>query len=164
MSVRFDTHELAWAAGFFDGEGWCSSKSNPGQKGLNMGVVQAKDKHVIDRFQNAVLGLGTRSYRERPEANLLPQWKWHTQRFEHLQAVTALLWKWLSPVSRKKIADGFQLVRSNGGYQQRPGWCSKGHQLVGENVYVKPSTGQRSCQTCRRATSKLYRTRLKEAV
>jgi hypothetical protein len=47
--------ELAWAAGFFDGEGCTSKRSSP-QTGICIFIWQ-NDREVLDRFRNAV-GVG----------------------------------------------------------------------------------------------------------
>src|SRR5687768_18605487 len=53
-----DRHELAWAAGFFDGEGW-AAKKNP--RGVGAQINQADNDGIpiaLIRFQAALDGLG----------------------------------------------------------------------------------------------------------
>lgn len=37
--------------------------------------------------------------------------------------------------------------------------CKRGHLLSGRNLYVQPTTGRRSCLTCRRWTKQLFKAR-----
>lgn len=55
--------ELAWAAGFFDGEGWsskCSVSQRSGWRGHypRLGLTQ-KDPRPLERFHRAIGGLGS---------------------------------------------------------------------------------------------------------
>lgn len=96
-----DREELAWAAGFFDGEGHvrCSLVQEKQYPLLRVEVAQ-RDPQVLERFQR-VIGCG-RIYaiNRKPPKN--SYYNWHVGRFEHAQAVIALLWTWLSPVKRKQ--------------------------------------------------------------
>jgi hypothetical protein len=55
---NLDTHELAWAAGFFDGEGCIScSYVKPSYLQIRLHIAQI-DKRVLDRFRKAVGRVG----------------------------------------------------------------------------------------------------------
>lgn len=104
--------QLAWAAGFFDGEGstgtW-PNKNRPGAINLFANVTQQSASSdeipaVLTRFRVAVRGLGRISA---PTPDLrsgtyLCQWRTHS--FEEVQAVVALLWQDLGPVKRAQAA------------------------------------------------------------
>lgn len=96
--MKLDTHELAWAAGFFDGEGHVSCRRD-GQKVLK--VQQSHDRQVLDRFQAAVGGIGSI---KGPWTNMAgnPLWSFQVQKFEYVQAIVAMLWKYLSPVKKEQ--------------------------------------------------------------
>lgn len=97
--------ELAWAAGFFDGEGCTSTHlvkanhRNPEYMGLVMRVGQT-DREPLERFQAAVGcgNIGGPYYRRnRPSAQPYYQWSVSGERVE---AVLDLLWEWLSTPKR----------------------------------------------------------------
>jgi len=90
-------HELAWAAGFFDGEGYVGYSLHP--KKLSACVAQTNEE-LLTRFRHAVGGLG-QIYRIKVRAaHHRPCWQWRVTRTEHVQAVVALLWRFLGPVKR----------------------------------------------------------------
>ena len=104
--------ELAWAAGLFDGEG-SVGVYNRGDKGntwhslkyrrLMLSIAQA-DRQVLDRFQKAIFGLG---HINGPRTLNSPfkaksQWFFTTGSFEHVQAIIAALWVFLSPVKKEQ--------------------------------------------------------------
>src|SRR5438132_13522649 len=61
-TLRIDREKLAWAAGFFDGEGTTFAKSTterPGYHQLSVSVPQAGSTTpvVLERFRDSVLGM-----------------------------------------------------------------------------------------------------------
>jgi len=103
------THELAWAAGFFDGEG--STGVSPARKvgsvRLFASVPQASSSperlpSVLIRFHRAVAGLGHigNPYLDPRSGTHIFQWR--TDNLEEVQAVIALLWSELGPVKRSQ--------------------------------------------------------------
>lgn len=98
--------ELAWAAGFYDGEGSISI-SRGGTKNQRIRTPIPKisitqiDPRVLERFRDAVgLGkiLGPYSYN-----CVRIVWFYRVQRFEHVQAIIAMLWPFLGPLKREQI-------------------------------------------------------------
>jgi len=94
-----NTLELAWAAGFFDGEGHVSASKQAGKRACNMCIQIAQtDPEVLHRFQRAVGGLGRvvgpHNYGWRDV------WTFRVNRFEHVQAIVAMLWPFLSGLKR----------------------------------------------------------------
>jgi hypothetical protein len=96
--------ELAWAAGLFDGEGYVGVRPVQGTARLFLQVQMTQvDRRVLDRFQSAVMGLG-KVYGPYPRGgNSKPQFRFMTGKFEHSQAIMAMLWNWLSPVKREQF-------------------------------------------------------------
>lgn len=105
-----DTHELAWAAGFYDGEGCLSAqrhlkpgpKSNPALFSTAM-IISQTDPEVLRRFQSAVGGLGVVGgpyEQKRLKTNWNPMWQFRAQSYEESQAIVAFLWRWLSGPKR----------------------------------------------------------------
>ena len=107
-SVRED---LAWAAGFFDGEGSTCGQLYP--SAIKQGrstfspVLQVPqiDRQRLERFQVAVGGLGTIAIHNRTPDGDPYMSVWRTSRFEHVQAVLAMLWPFLSVPKRQQAAD-----------------------------------------------------------
>lgn len=103
--IEVNREELAWAAGFFDGEGSagvCTGSS--GRFYLTLSVGQNNQSTLV-RFQKAVLGLGRQygpyTYKKRP--NTKPWYNWKVSTFQSVQAVIAVLWQFLSEPKRFQI-------------------------------------------------------------
>lgn len=101
--ITLDTHELAWAAGFFDGEGTTCCTHGTRQNGykyLNLHFeVRQIDRQVLDRFRQAIgIGSVTGPYAVNDSPN--HQWAFAVSSYEDCQVAVAFLWKWLSPVKR----------------------------------------------------------------
>lgn len=99
--------ELAWAAGFFDGEGYTGCQLVHAGKSectrLVVEICQMRDRGVLDRFRTAVGSIGVVSdTKRRPGV-----WRYRTEGFEETQAVIAMLWKYLSPVKRWQAKAAF---------------------------------------------------------
>jgi hypothetical protein len=103
--AQFDREELAWAAGFFDGEGHIGVRRNgpsfPSRRiGLHVGQA---DRRPLDRFLRAV-GVGQIRGPDRqskyPNAKLM--FRFHVDNFQHAQHVVAVLWRWLSEPKREQ--------------------------------------------------------------
>lgn len=106
VQPRLNRIELAWAAGFFDGEGCVSRKKNQsnGRRAPFLQVSQT-NRVVLDRFQAAVGGLGViyGPYRQKKRTHS-PYWLYSTSNFEATQAVGTMLWSFLSPVKKEAYA------------------------------------------------------------
>lgn len=102
-----DTSELAWAAGFFDGEGTAvliTGKRSRDYPTPTLAVTQHYDPETIHRFHRAVGSLGVVSgpYTSKGTA-YHPRWQWQCRRPHEVIAVTALLWRFLSTPKRNQI-------------------------------------------------------------
>lgn len=85
--------ELAWAAGFFDGEGHIGYGEYGKYKTRKLvAVVAGSHLPSLWRFQEAVMGRG--KIYDGPGVNK-PTWQWRVGSFEDVQAVTAMLWPFL---------------------------------------------------------------------
>lgn len=110
MPAYFDREELAWAAGFFDGEGTAvlSFRNSNRQRDYvtpTLQVTQHFDPETIHRFHRAVQGLGlaTGPYASKGTA-FHPRWQWAARRPIEVLAVVPMLWPWLSGPKRRQIA------------------------------------------------------------
>lgn len=130
--MKIDLLELAWAAGFFDGEG-CTAKRFKRRTGTAQPylTIGQSNREVLDRFRRAVGGFGSilGPYPTRGQ----PVYFYRTSRFEYTQAVIAMLWRFLGSVKRQQAISAFQHVRSQvlkspgpkPGYQQSPQHTAK---------------------------------------
>lgn len=103
------TTELAWVAGFFDGEGYIGTGGSPGKRTIEMSIAQASAGALPATLTRVavVLGVGVlRGPRMLPNSwSKLPQYVWRTKSFEDVQFATAMLWRWLGPVKRAQARD-----------------------------------------------------------
>lgn len=113
---------LAWAAGFFDGEGsTIVHQSRPGYLRLTVSVAQlggTEPPEVLLRFKSAMLELG----RIEPQ-NHEGMWTWRSGSAEEAQAAIALLWPQLGTVKRDQAAFAVRRFRAQyglGGLRPRP--------------------------------------------
>jgi len=110
--------ELAWAAGFFDGEGCtnCSTRTNGKStkryRLLRM-IVSQSEPTTLERFQAAV-GFGRI---EGPHhcpshpPNAKPKWQYKVDGLDKVQALALFLWPWLSEPKRQQIEVAFEKYR-----------------------------------------------------
>lgn len=149
--------ELAWAAGFFDGEGCCRARRHgtlaktPRRFQLVLDVSQ-KDRRVLDRFRRAVgVGAVYGPYR----APHRVQYHFATTDFEACQAVIAMLWSWLGPLKREQAR--VALVNVVAAYRTSRRVCTRGHARTDANTrhFVTASGRARSaCLICERIRHK----------
>lgn len=129
MAHFINREELAWAAGFLDGEG-CFSYTESGRHAC-VSITQT-ERQPLERFLAAV-GTG-RIYRpyEKPTGGQWrrkPQYVFRVHRQERVQAIAAMLWFKLGPIKRRQALDALRRL---------PRRCRRGHRL----------TGGRSCPRC----------------
>ncbi len=121
-----DREALAWAAGFFDGEGnvrtytthwWSHGRKVPG-RGMTAGITQVDDG-TLERFQRTV-GLG-RVRGPYPERN--PKWRprvyWSVQQVAEVHLLCWLLWLWLGETKRHQFHQAFESYRALEGIGRR---------------------------------------------
>lgn len=118
--------ELAWAAGFFDGEGcfyhgvrkrYAGSAGGP-YRWTETRITQAHPQ-VLERFQQAV-GLGkVYGPYDKKRPNQRPQWQYLASGFHQTLAIIAMLWPWLGSVKRAQAASVIREVRAHP--RRRPG-------------------------------------------
>jgi hypothetical protein len=117
MPFQPDREELAWAAGFFDGEGCFSWTRHWG-----CAVIHQTTLGPLERFQRAVGGIGKiygpYAPRHKDQWKRKPQWVFRAHRREYVQAIAALLWFKLGDVKR---AQAIRVIR------KYPTLCHRGH-------------------------------------
>lgn len=152
-----NTHELAWAAGFFDGEGTVSD--DRAARHLSIGIGQV-DVGPLQRFQEAVGGIGT-IYGPTKRSTKPGREKWQdfytyrVYKWTEVQAIIAMLWKFLSDPKRKqaiKVLAGFhakprKIKQPPLGANGLSNVCGKGHPRTPENTSIR-ANGNQVCLVC----------------
>jgi len=125
LTAPLNREELAWAAGFFDGEGHSRlpKESPPTLKVVQCGVYA---QALLERFKLAVHGLGNvyGPYKTKWQ----DRYTWQSTNFEEAQAVMAMLWPFLGPAKRAQMKVAF------GEYKQRREVRPYGQHLAGKNA------------------------------
>lgn len=169
--ISIDRVELAWAAGFFDGEG--STFVLGKKKHPKISITQAPDPpdgtppKVLDRFYRAVGGIGNVEGPYREKTGEL-KWFYTAHGHEMVQAVIALLWTWLGTVKREQATSALRCHREVPRGTRNPGVrfgrplnavCKRGHDY---GDIVLNSSGNRMCRPCRNmlARERMRRVRL----
>ena len=101
--------DLAWAAGFFDGEG-CTT----GTECQQMSVTQS-DLEPLERLQRIFHGWGSirlKNDHHNPMTTK-PCWAWHVSAFEQFQQVLALMWPYLGTAKREQARRTIERVRTD---------------------------------------------------
>lgn len=99
--------ELAWAAGFFDGEGYIGFLQ-VAHSPLRISIAQI-DRQVLDRFRESVgLGkvYGPYTYKNRP--TFKPYFEFTARTHEPVQAIVAMLYQFLSPVKQAQCLNALR--------------------------------------------------------
>lgn len=160
-STPLDTHELAWAAGFFDGEGsTCISSYKPNNQNamanvLTMTISQIH-RETLERFQRAIGGVGVINGPYNPPSfgkNQQPQYRYHLSGLSRVVPAIDSLWPWLGRIKREQASAAIDLMRE----RQRPvghptqELCNRGHDygVVG----TKTRSGKRVCARCEQLVS-----------
>jgi hypothetical protein len=108
--------DIAWAAGFFDGEGSTTLYSKP-RKSMDtvripvMSITQV-NRTTLERFQRIVFELG-RLYGPYYRKKGKPQHLWRTTKLADAQAVASLLWKFLTPEKQAQITRSFAAYKQS---------------------------------------------------
>lgn len=116
-----DREELAWATGFFDGEG-CFSYMERARYGV--ATIGQTDPRVLERFRDAVrVGKVYGPYRKEYPGRLSkrPQWIYRAHRREHVQAIAAMLWFKLGPIKREQALGVLRRYQNS---------CRRGHPKI----------------------------------
>lgn len=117
---RHDREQLAWAAGFFDGEGYTGfSKRRNGDgtartwRRIDLQVNQTS-REVLDRFRLAV-GMGrVNGPYNYVGSNKSDHWQFAASGFHQVQAVIARLWPFLTSTKRDQARNALLAYRESG--------------------------------------------------
>lgn len=146
--------ELAWAAGFFEGEG-CIHMNKQARKTLGM-VVSNCDEDVLRRFHE-IVGCGTfhGPYKQSgAKEHWKPFWRWQTSSWDAIALCEREEFvSHLGERRKKKLEEILREVNDPSNPPPRRGWrathCLRGHLLDEENT--RWYRGKcRSCRACER--------------
>jgi hypothetical protein len=146
--------EIAWAAGFFEGEGYFSGITRSLKDGPRLyptvGINNC-DLDMLLRFQ-AIVGVGTTKPRTKSKTGVKPQFRWIVTARADVEHVRDLLWPWLSERRRARADELFD----NRGSLLTRSHCLRGHAYTPENTYQWKH--YRWCRACREEKRVRHRT------
>lgn len=125
-----DRCELAWAAGFFDGEGWAGFERQAGRsKGQPHARINQADgvgvPVVLDRFKRALGGLGVIGgpYKKPGRIDV---YRWEVSSLGNVRVLHELLSPWLSDIKLGQLAAASRsakpVLRSGGEQDEQCAW------------------------------------------
>lgn len=104
------TEDLAWCAGFFDGEGSTTISKVTGKYYYHFYLkVPQKNPLLLYKFQSIVGGYGKIYLDAKRQLYQL-----EVGRFEHIQLIICLMWKWLSSIKKEQYKRALLLRLSTG--------------------------------------------------
>lgn len=110
--MELDTHELAWAAGFFDGEGSisCSIRDTGRarmQRMIQLGISQNYgNRELVERFKNAIGGIGygcSDGYKNNGLHGGGYQIRYRVSKLSDIEKIMELLWPYLGRVKKEQF-------------------------------------------------------------
>jgi hypothetical protein len=140
--------ELAWAAGFFDGEG-CTHLSKYTRNGVKHAYVSITIAQVeranLERWQKAV-GVGSIGNARHHGGNTKPFYVLTVSSYHAKKALDAM-WPYLGDAKKRQAEEAIRTGEIGRGPVLERGVCVHGHPLTPDNVYRRPD-GRPKCKTC----------------
>lgn len=134
--------DLAWAAGYFDGEGSSFLKKNGKFNNKNLAIsIAQNDPETLKKFFGIVQKGKLYEYRV---------WQWKTTNFADSQFVIGLLWPWLGSIKKQQYSDACKKYLESRKITQ----VHRKVRVCG--TWSKYSKGCR-CDKCREAQHEAYR-------
>lgn len=152
--------ELAWAAGFFDGEG-CTHLSKYERYGkphcyVTMTVVQV-ERQNLERWQRAV-GAGTIGGKRRHKLSTKPFYSL-TVSSSRVPRVLELMWPYLGEAKKHQAEECLRVGKVGRSRVSERECCVNGHPYTPDNIYLTVR-GRVRCKVCVKAAD--LRARLKK--
>jgi hypothetical protein len=149
---------LAWAAGFFDGEGSFITVRDGGHIGCMVSVGQTDDE-PLHKFMAVFNGIGAvNGPYARAKPNERPMFYYTVRGFEKVQAIMAMMWPFLcGPKKRQATEMMSEVVPHARRMIEKAQSCPRGHVMTEENTYVGtqgPGWKSRRCRICMREDAK----------
>ena len=140
--------EVAWAAGFFDGEGSTSCHARGAYRSLQMSVSQV-ERSPLERFRQALGRRGTISQPRRTKCQPISQWRAYSA---EANAAIELLYPYLClPKQEQAISalTNYYFRYTRIANYRIGGVCRAGHSLLtADSFYIAPD-GSKECGKCR---------------
>lgn len=153
MTYKPSDTQLAWLAGFWDGEG-CISLLNTGSCSHYpvFSLSQAGDEGLA-LCQRVVDSCGLRASISGPSfdkrnPNGKPAYKVRISGVERVGALLDMCWPWLSETKREQGAEALRLAYENNNFRVLSPFCGNGHRYTPETTRITPQ-GHRRCKPCR---------------
>jgi len=154
--------EIAWAAGFFEGEGYFSPNIRQLKDGPRvyptMGLKNT-DREMLERFHRIIgVGIIRPAYigSQKRRAHHKDAWRWRVTNRTDAEHVLRLLKPWLSP---RRLARATEIFDDRGDLKSTER-CPRGHLYTESNVYRwSGRSSYRACRTCVLERQRLARER-----
>jgi hypothetical protein len=142
MGIR--TIDLAWCAGFLEGEG--SFVINKTTIGVTCAQVQ---REPLERLQKLLGGtIYSRRHKRTDKPNWTPEFFVWCIYGKNAAAIMMTLLAFMSPKRWTQIIKCMDHWKSlTGGYKGAL-QCKRGHPFEGDNLYIQPSNKGRKCRQC----------------
>jgi NADH-quinone oxidoreductase subunit G len=103
------SHELAWCAGFYDGEGSAGYYRNGGRWSRVQMTAGQNDRAALDRMRAALGGAVRGPYIRRDGRG---QYVWAIESLAGFRKAMALMWPWLGDVKREQMASALDRLHA----------------------------------------------------
>lgn len=160
---------IAWAAGFFDGEGSitaCRDNKNGRRISVQMSVAQSgpidRPPLSLIRFHETIGGVG--KIYPRPFDDRLgkkPMWYWRASNVDDVRRVVSTLVPYLIEKIDQVAEAMARRHEWEGLFADRQRFCKRGHEFTPENIYkyINRPTPARLCRACARERNRDLRAR-----
>lgn len=146
--------DLAWLAGFWDGEGCVTSMNTVHAKNYPVFTVSQAGGEGKELCQRVARIAGVRASVSGPHTGRTgtsPAWKVRISGHERVQAVVAMCWPWLSRTKREQATRVLLAYRAIRPPKPRRTHCPKCTSAwVSPNIVYVPASKAWRCRVCRR--------------
>jgi hypothetical protein len=154
----FRREDLAWAAGFFDGEGSFLIVRNGGSLSPRLTVGQT-DSRPLHRFMAVFNGIGAvRGPYARTKPNERPMFYYSVDGFEKVQALMAMMWPFLCEPKKQQATEMMaEVVPHVRAMIEKRQFCPRGHAMTEENTHMGTQGRgwkSRRCRVCMKEDSR----------
>lgn len=135
------SQDIAWAAGFLEGEGSFT------RRGTTIFIVASQVESAPVEKLARLFGGVIRVYRHRNPKHS-PFHRWHVQSAT-ARGLMMSIYGLMSPKRRRQIVAALSDWRARGRAESFRTHCPQGHEYTDENTYLNRTTNGRQCKTCR---------------